>query len=69
MKVARSSWRGSGVLGLMITGANSATSIDNLNWVASVISDSRQSISDTLVSKQPIKSDRFISCVTRLTGS
>ena len=53
----------------MLTGANSATSTDNLNWVASVISESKQSISGSLVSKHPIKSDRFISCVTRLTGS
>lgn len=69
MKVARSSWRDSGVLGLMLTGANSATSTDSLNCVASVISESKQSISGSLVSKHPIKSDRFISCVTRLTGS
>ena len=69
MKVARSSWRDSGVFGLMLTGVNSATSTDNLNWIDSVISESKQSISGTLVSKPPIKSDKFISCVTRLTGS
>ena len=53
----------------MLTGVNSATSTDNLNLIESVISESKQSISGTLVSKHPIKSDKFISCVTRLTGT